>query len=125
MLWAERVLSPNWASFFNTESRPWNNKAFPKFIVLLSDGNAANLFWGDIYGSVSDADVNVNLQKVCNDLKQKGVRIMSISYAGGVIPAMESCASPNSHFVASESDIGQVFKNIAKTVKAANLRVAN
>jgi len=98
LLWAERILSPKWTNFFGTESRPWNEPEFPKYVIFLSDGDSRNIFLGGAYASVSDEDVGANALKVCSDLKSKGVTVIAISYAagsanGGVIPLLEQCAS--------------------------------
>ncbi|MGD9669607.1 MAG: pilus assembly protein TadG-related protein [Hyphomicrobiaceae bacterium] len=127
LLWAKRVLSPDWSSFFGLDSRPWNNaKEYPKYIVLLSDGQAAPMVEiADQTGRVDEVVVQ-NTQQLCSDIKSKGVTIMTVAYEMEPqgLELLNSCASPGYNYVASQSDVASVFQSIADKIKSKNLRIA-
>ena len=128
LLWAKRTLSPEWASILNTESRPWNNdKEYPKYVIMLSDGQAASaIIFGDQVGRVREV-IEDNTQQLCSDLKSKGVKVMTVAYEmeASDFGLLKSCASPDSFFIASATNVASVFQAIADKIKAQNLRIGS
>ena len=128
LLWAKRTLSPEWASILNTESRPWNNdKEYPKYVIMLSDGQAASaIIFGDQVGRVREV-IEDNTQQLCSDLKSKGVKVMTVAYEmeASDFGLLKSCASPDSFFIASATNVAGVFQAIADKIKAQNLRIGS
>ena len=126
MLWALRVLSPNWATFFGLEARPWNSDLYPKYVILLSDGQSRSLFQAGDQTYRSDPRTTVDLNRVCTALKDKGVTIIGITYEyNGYLPEVEDCASPEYAYHADTLNVGQVFKEIAEKIKNTNTRLTH
>lgn len=128
LLWAKRSLSPDWASTLNTESRPWNNdKEYPKYVIMLSDGQAATaITFGDEVGRNRQV-IEGNTQQLCSDMKSKGVKIMTVAFEmeASDYGLLESCASPGYFYIASSTNVADVFQSIADKIKAQNLRIGS
>ncbi len=128
MLWASRLFSPDWASFFNIDSRPWNGEKFPKYLIYLSDGKAAPVGYafGDYAGRTEDL-INENTRNLCASLKSKGVQIFGISYAPpsdpNAVEIVESCASERSHVISDSGGLGSVLTSIASSIKTGGVRL--
>lgn len=127
LLWASRVMEPNWSSFFNTSSRPWKNEKFPKFVVLLSDGKSSPIGYEyDEYTNRSENVIDGNSKKLCDYLKGNDVLIYGISYGNSrAVEIIKECASDKLHFQASRNDVTEVFKKIATDIKSRGVRISN
>lgn len=126
MLWALRVLSPQWADFFDLEARPWNSDLHPKYAIILSDGQSRSLFQAGDQTYRSDARTSEDLYRVCDYIKSKGVTIIGVAYDfNGYLPEVESCASPGFAYHADTLNVTGVFKEIAERITRTNARLTN
>jgi Flp pilus assembly protein TadG len=130
--WAARLLSPNWADFFDMPPQPWNEpESYPKYVVLLSDGGAVNEFG---FGDQTGQDVTFSLaavQTVCSYLKSKDVTVFSVSYEMGAYPAghpakksMRDCGTPGFTYEANTANIDEVIAEIADRIKYRRMYVS-
>lgn len=130
ILWAARLMEPNWASFFGQSQRPWNSEKHPKYMIILSDGKAKPIGYSfGNYGQRTEASINSNSRAICDFLKDKGVTIYGISYTKSRTPEsvenIKYCASKGLHFDAGKSDLEEVFKTIASHIKLQGIRLSH
>ena len=129
VVWGARLLEPAWSAFFGQASRPWNNDAYPKFMVLLSDGVSVPIGYdfGD-YPNHSETSIANTTKQLCQDLKSKGVTIYGISYYRTSSPQgvqlIEDCASPGLHFKANNVNVKAVFIKLANDIKLRGVRIS-
>ena len=122
MVWGYRVLSPE-APF--EEASPWSEFTASRTAVMMTDGqNFINSHYS-AYGpssqhSVDDDDLNDKLLETCENMKEQGISIYTITFASGVTARTKDfykeCAStPDQYFDAPrQSDLVQVFETIGR-----------
>jgi Flp pilus assembly protein TadG len=120
--WAWYLVSPNWASFWPSESKPvaYNDKSAKKAVILMTDGMFNTQYEAENGNSATQA------LQLCENIKAAGVRVFTISFQAPstVQPLMEACASgPDSFFSASDgSALKAAFKSIGETLMAIRLK---
>lgn len=122
MVWGYRVLSPD-PPF--TEGSPWSAFTASRTAVMMTDGqNFINSYYS-AYGpssqhSVDDDDLNDKLLETCENMKEQGISIYTITFASGVNARTKdfyrACAStPDQYFDAPEQDdLIFVFETIGR-----------
>lgn len=99
---------------------------YPKYVILLSDGQSRSLFQAGDQTYRSDPRTTVDLNRVCTALKDKGVTIIGITYEyNGYLPEVGDCASPGYAYHADTLNVGHVFKEIAEKIKNTNTRLTH
>lgn len=129
MLWGWRVLAPN-APF--DEGVEYDNDEWNKYAILMTDGQSQN-YQNDFtpYGfdeELSAEDINKNLEKICQNMKDEGITIYTLTFKENddeVENTFESCASDSDKAflnVDSGDQLVSAFENIAGQI--ARLRIA-
>ncbi len=127
LLWGARTLEPAWSGFFNQDSRPWNDDAFPKFLVYMSDGKSIPIGYEfSDYPSRSEGSIDQNTLSICSYLKDRGVIVYGISYSQNSrdIDVVKECATEKLHFHADLASLDDVFAQIAVDIKNRGIRIS-
>lgn len=128
--WAWYMLSPNWASLFDSENRPEGyeklserttsgEKKLRKIAVLMTDGE-----YNTSYSAVSSDD---QAKAICAEMKKTGIEVFTVGFALGdsptAIDTLRSCASDASKFynTTTGEDLRRAFRDIA--LQASPLRL--
>jgi Flp pilus assembly protein TadG len=119
MVWGYHLMTP--AAPF-TEGVALNDEKWTKTVIFMSDGdNTVNTTYA-AYGANSPltvANLNSNFLATCNNMKQAGISIYTISFGVNVSSATQTmfsqCASdPGKYFNSTTgTDLGVAFKTIA------------
>jgi hypothetical protein len=129
MLWGWRVLAPS-APF--DDGAGYDDDEWNKYAILMTDGQSQN-FQNDFtpYGfdeDLSAKDINENLEQICQNMKNKGITIYTMTFKENdpdVEDTFESCASDSDKAflnVDSGDELISAFENIAGQI--ARLRIA-
>jgi Flp pilus assembly protein TadG len=128
--WAWYMLSPKWASLFETDQQPAsyaelsqkNPSGAPKLrkiLVLMTDGEFNTQYVGP--------DSTTQARALCAEIKKTGIEVFAIGFdvAGnqGVIDTLRGCSSTNAHFYEATSGdaLKTAFRDIA--LKASTVRL--
>ena len=107
-IWGWRAVSADWGGIWDADpGRPSDDDDVIKAVVLMTDGqNVPN------YSSLSTAQADARLAEVCENMKENGVIVYSITFQAplAVDPLFRDCAS----------DVGKFYKSPT----AADLRTA-
>ncbi len=130
VLWATRLMSPNWSSVLGTTQAEWNSADNPRFMVLLSDGNMNRITNVRAFYALdpkTERDWYGNFENICTFAKSKGVKIITISYEfdDTMQDTLRPCASEGYAFSATTGNIKEVFSNIATLITLETLRIAS
>lgn len=130
LVWGERMISPE---FPFEEGVSWQNDEWKKAVILMTDGvNEPNSVYS-AYGRSTTAGITVEklnnrMLDVCEDLKEKGVLLYTITFDKGVNrdtkDLFKECATqPSMWYDAPDGDtLEQVYLTIAKEL--ANLHLS-
>lgn len=119
--WASYLLSPNWASVLPGDSAPvaYNNTAFRKVAILMTDGMFNNYYESANGTSVTQA------RALCDSMKANGVTVYTVGFQvpAEVVPTLEYCATSPAHYYPAEDGaaLRQTFKDIAKRLNGLRL----
>ncbi len=128
--WAWYMLSPKWASLFDTDQQPAsyselsqkNPSGAPKLrkiLVLMTDGEYNTQYVGD--------DSTTQARALCTEIKKTGIEVFAIGFdvAGNqsVIDTLRGCSTTNAHFYEATSGdaLKTAFRDIA--LKASTIRL--
>lgn len=131
MIWGGRLLSPDGIFQKNVNDPPSNGGEVSRHIVFMTDGfmqpdNEIQQAWGMEYWDrrVTANGINHDDRRhssrflaVCEAIKAKGIRVWVIAFTSDLSDDLNSCASDNSSFTASDGDeLNSAFQEIAKQV---------
>lgn len=132
MIWGGRMISPDGIFQANVNTAPDNKGEVSRHIIFMTDGemdtsnystSAWGLEWWDhkvtTNGSNTTADSRHTSRflAVCNAIKAKGVRVWVIAFTSSLSTDLQTCASENSSYTASDSDeLNTAFLEIAKQI---------
>lgn len=119
--WAWYLISPEWASFWPTASRPraYGNPDELKVMVLMTDGafNLRNIF--------GHGTPNQMAQKLCEGMRAKGIIVFTVAFQApeSAQTLMQNCASSaGNYFEASdEHGLSDAYASIASRFKGVGL----
>lgn len=131
MIWGARMASPKGPFSTNVRTAPTNGGNVARHIVFLTDGDMdtnqyTHTAWGIEYhdrrvtndgSSNNDSRHDRRMLAACEAAKDQGIRVWVIAFATALTTSLESCASPNSSFTASNSaSLNRAFQDIANQV---------
>lgn len=129
MAWGARILSPE-PPFM--EGSEWGSEFWRKAVVMMTDGdNTKNgtysAYWFSSKNDVTVTDFNERFAETCEDLKEKGVSIYTITFTSGINETTKNyyrnCATSASQYydAPTQDDLLAVFDTIAREL--SNLRI--
>ena len=130
LVWGERLISPE---FPFREGKPWGDEDWSKAVILMTDGmNVMHNFYS-VYGptashSIDKGDLDDRMLEVCEDLKDKGVLVYTITFDDGVDSytkgLFRQCATDPTmwHDAPTQSRLIEVYQTIAREL--ANLHLS-
>lgn len=129
MAWGYRILSPD-PPFI--EGSEWENEDWRKALIMMTDGETSmggsfTSYWVTSKNNIDNATLDERMLEICDDLKEKGVTIYTITFAAGVPDATkaayQSCATSSAHYfdAPSQSDLISTFENIATQLSNLHL----
>ena len=137
MLWAWRLLSPNWKGIWSNKGLPksYNANGMKKVVVLLTDGvsNNCNYHKGDYGAGCNPSDLNAKLSRICSSMKDKGIQIYTVLFdiqsvpnatqKAEIIDTMRSCATLPGYFFDSPTPEQLVLDFKVIGLDLASLRI--
>jgi len=131
MAWGHRVISPEYPF---EEGAEWDSLYWRKAIVMMTDGVNTMHPTYSTYGRTSDHDVgasdlNDKFADVCENLKEQGVLIYTITFTSGVSESTKdfyrNCATSidNYHYAPTQEKLIEVFESISRNL--SNLHIKN
>lgn len=130
MVWGYRVLSPE-APF--REGVAWTDKTVKKVVLFMTDGdnNIGNAYSG--YGpqskyNLTDHDLDVKLATTCQNMKNDGITIYTITFTSGINESTRSyfrnCASSESKYynAPTQADLANAFDSIARELSNIHIK---
>ena len=131
MVWGGRVISP---SSPYQQGVSFDNQYWRKAIVMMTDGNNTMHNRYSAYGptqdhSISVTDLNERFVEVCDDLKDKGVIIYTVTFYSNISESTKDyyreCATADSYYhdAPSQDDLVNVFETISREL--SNLHIKN
>ncbi len=129
MVWGGRVLSED---FPFEEGRPWNNPYWRKAIVMMTDGVNTMHPYYSAYGRTQDhnldpGDLNDRFAEVCDDLKEKGAIIYTVTFYSNVDDNTKDfyreCATSEDHYhdAPGQQDLINVFEVISRELSQLHI----
>ena len=124
--WAWYLLSPKWADFWPTASRPvaYGTENVQKIAVLMTDGEYN--YWGGASANVTTT--NNKALSLCTGMKNAGVTVYTVGFdlggSNAAINMLRSCATDASKFYNAEdgAQLRAAFRDIA--LQIATLRLS-
>ncbi|MGH1402919.1 MAG: pilus assembly protein TadG-related protein [Alphaproteobacteria bacterium] len=131
MVWGGRVISPD---FPFEEGVSWENEYWRKAIVMMTDGVNTMEYYYSTYGPTQDHDITPGdldnrFAEVCDDLKEKGVIIYTVTFYSNVSESTKEyyrqCATSEDYYhdAPSQDDLVDVFETISREL--SNLHIKN
>lgn len=129
LVWGLRVLSPD---FPFMEGVSWSNQDWKKAVILMTDGNNEVNGNYSAYGrssqvSITNTTLNNRVLDVCDELKEKGVLVYTITFYSNISTATKniykSCATQPSMWydAPTQAKLIEVYGKIAKEL--SNLHI--
>ncbi|HCS23735.1 MAG TPA: pilus assembly protein [Alphaproteobacteria bacterium] len=127
LVWGWRVLSPT-APF--TEGSEYDDPDWSKTIVLMTDGDNQPISTYSAYGagsSLSASQLNTKMMTVCQNAKDAGVTIYTITFQSGISNSTRNlfrqCATDESKYfdAPSNQDLITAFENIANQLSQLHI----
>lgn len=130
LTWGLRMISPE---FPFQEGVSWGDEDWKKAIILMTDGESTMHGHYSIYGPTKDHDINADdlddrILDVCEDLRDKGVLVYTVTFDDGVSAAtkdiFEECATEPSMWydAPTQAKLIEVYQTIAKEL--ANIHIS-
>ncbi len=131
MAWGARVISPE-APF--EEAHDWDNPYWKKAVLMMTDGdNTENgtysSYWFTNKNNMSVTKFNNRFAETCEDLKEKGVTVYTVTFASGISEGTKDyyreCATSVDHYfdAPTQAELVDVFERIAREL--SNLHISN
>ncbi|MCB9963376.1 MAG: hypothetical protein H6857_00335 [Rhodospirillales bacterium] len=129
MVWGYRLISPEYPF---TEGASWDSNYWQKAIIMMTDGVNTMHPYYSAYGPTSDHNISANdlnerFAEVCENLKDKGVTIYTVTFSGGVDDETKEyykeCATSLSHYrdAPDQDNLINVFESISREL--SNLHI--
>lgn len=130
LTWGLRLISPD---FPFQEGVSWGDEDWKKAIILMTDGESTMHPHYSIYGPTKNHDINADdlddrILDVCEDLRDKGVLVYTVTFDDGVSNAtkeiFEECATEPSMWydAPTQAKLIEVYQTIAKEL--ANIHIS-
>jgi len=131
MVWGYRVLSQ---AYPFTEGVEWDNQYWRKAVVMMTDGvNTVHPYYS-AYGPTQDNDIstyklNERLSDVCENMKEDGVIVYTITFTSGVNESTKDyyrqCATSEDYYydAPSQENLITVFEKISREL--SNLHITD
>ncbi len=130
MVWGYRVLSPE---FPFEEAVPWENQYWRKAIVMMTDGQNTMHSYYSAYGPTKDhnlgpSDLNNRFADVCENLKEQGVIIYTVTFYSGVNESTKDfyreCATAEDYYydAPNQEDLIDVFEQIGRELSNLHIK---
>ncbi|MGH1376204.1 MAG: pilus assembly protein TadG-related protein [Alphaproteobacteria bacterium] len=130
MVWGGRVLSE--AAPFE-EGVAWENEYWRKAIVMMTDGINTMHYYYSTYGPTQDhninpSDLNERFADVCNDLKEKGAIIYTVTFYSNVNENTKDyyrdCATSEDYYheAPTQDDLIDVFETISRELSNLHIK---
>lgn len=130
MVWGYRVISPE-APF--EEGVEWSNEYWRKAVVMMTDGVNTMHYRYSTYGPTQDhnitpGDLNNRFADVCNNLKEDGVIIYTVTFYSGVDENTKNfyreCATSEDYYhdAPNQSDLIDVFETISRELSNLHIK---
>lgn len=130
MVWGGRVISPE---FPFEEGVEWENQYWRKAIVMMTDGNNTMHSRYSLYGPTQDhnitvGDLNNRFLEVCDDLKEKGVLIYTVTFYSNISDNTKDyyrdCATAESYYhdAPGQDDLIEVFETISRELSNLHIK---
>lgn len=129
MVWGGRVLSEEYPF---EEGVEWGNQYWRKAIVMMTDGNNTMHNRYSVYGPTQDHNIGVNdlnnrFVDVCDDLKEKGVLIYTVTFYGANSSTKDyyrECATAESYYydAPDQQDLIDVFETISRELSNLHIK---
>lgn len=119
--WAWYIVSPNWASFWPSESipKPYHDPETLKAVIVMTDGEFNRSYENANGNSQSQAD------KLCKNMKEAGVTVFSVAFDApeAAKDLLSNCASSPSHYfdATDGAALRLTFQTIAQRLTALRL----
>ena len=130
MVWGGRVISPE---FPFEEGVDWENEYWRKAIVMMTDGQNTMHNKYSVYGPTQDHNISAgNLNNrfidVCDDLKEKGIIIYTVTFYSGVPESTKDyyrqCATSEDYYhdAPDQQDLVDVFETISRELSNLHIK---
>lgn len=130
MVWGYRVISPE-APF--EEGVEWSNQYWRKAVVMMTDGVNTMHYRYSTYGPTQDhnitpSDLNDRFADVCNNLKDDGVIIYTVTFYSGVDENTKDfyreCATSEDYYhdAPGQDDLIEVFETISRELSNLHIK---
>lgn len=130
MVWGYRVISPE-APF--EEGVEWSNQYWRKAVVMMTDGVNTMHYRYSTYGPTQDhnitpGDLNDRFADVCNNLKDDGVIVYTVTFYSGVDENTKDfyreCATSEDHYhdAPNQTDLIDVFETISRELSNLHIK---
>lgn len=130
MVWGGRVLSED---FPFEEGVAWSNEYWRKAIVMMTDGVNTMENYYTAYGATKDHNINPNdlnerFAEVCDDLKEKGAIIYTVTFYSNVSASTKeyykACATSEDYYhdAPSQDDLVDVFETISRELSNLHIK---
>lgn len=119
--WAWYLVSPNWASFWPSQSAPrtYTDPEVMKAIIVMTDGE-----FNTAYENANGTSVR-QAQQLCANIKSSGVTVFSVGFEapGAALNLLRQCASKSSYFFDARNgeELRDAFKRIANELTGLRL----
>ena len=122
MVWGWRVISPEFPFMEGVE---YDNRKWNKIVILMTDGDNTVGYYsgeglrGDTGVSATVLEENQKLAQVCEDMKEQGVKVYTITFQSGISETTKgyyrNCATSTSMYydAPDAADLINVFERIA------------
>ncbi len=115
--WANRMLSPDWASFLPSSSAPRLRNKSSKFAIIMTDGEQVGL---DAY---SQAQADAMLLSTCNTMRTNGIEVFTVGFEVNTASKglLARCAGKTENFISASGDaeLKAAFERIGRKVGEA------
>lgn len=130
MVWGGRVLSDDYPF---EEGVDWDNQYWRKAIIMMTDGVNTMNYYYSTYGPTQDhnitpSDLNERFAEVCDDLKEKGALIYTITFYSNVSDSTKEyyrdCATSEDYYhdAPDQEDLIEVFETIGRELSNLHIK---
>lgn len=128
LAWGHRVISPE-RPF--PEGSDWDNVYWKKAIIMMTDGvntrdSKYSAFWSASHNNLGTGDYNDRFAETCEDMKDKGIIIYTITFSTGANNAKDlyrECASSDDKYAHTDDpdELVSVFEGIARELSLLHI----
>lgn len=128
LAWGARVISPE-RPF--PEGAEWDNYYWKKAIIMMTDGvntrdSYYSAYWSAAHNNIGTGDYNNRFSESCEDLKEKGIIIYTVTFSTGANSAKDlykQCASSEDKYKHTDDpdELVAVFEGIARELSILHI----